>query len=118
MDVQQPLLTPKSKIGQAVNYTLSLWPRLTRYIEDGNYHIDNNKIENCIRPLALGRKNYLFAGSHEAAQRAAMMYSFFATCKMNEVNPYQWLKDVLDRIPDHKVNQLQELLPHNWVTQK
>ena len=115
LDEQQLLLTPKSKIGIAVNYTLNLWPRLIRYTEDGNYLIDNNRIENCIRPLALGRKNYLFAGSHDAAQRAAMMYSFFATCKMNEVNPYQWLKDTLHRIPDHKVNQLHQLLPQNWT---
>ena len=118
LDGQQPVLTPKSRIGQAVNYTLSLWPRLARYVEDGSYLIDNNRIENCIRPLALGRKNYLFAGSHQAAQRAAMMYSFFATCKMNGVNPYQWLRDVLNRIPEHRVNRLHELLPNNWAEPK
>ena len=113
LDQQQLLLTPKSPIGKAVNYTLSLWSRLIKYINEGNYLIDNNRIENLIRPLALGRKNYLFAGSHDAAQRAAMMYSFFATCKLNEVNPYQWLKNVLEVIPETKVNDLQKLLPNN-----
>ena len=114
MDVQQPKVLPKSPIGKAISYTLTLWPRLVRYTQDGNWNIDNNPIENLIRPLALGRKNYMFAGSHEAAQRAAMMYSFFATCKMNDVNPSKWLKDVLQRIPDAKINNLEDLLPSNW----
>jgi transposase len=83
-------------------------------VNDGVYEIDNNIIENAIRPLALGRKNYLFAGSHDAAQRAAMMYSFFATCKVNDIEPFEWLTDVLNRIPDHKANKLNELLPSNW----
>jgi transposase len=91
---------PKSAIGQAIAYTLHLWPRLIRYLDDGRYEIDNNLIENSIRPVALGRKNYLFAGSHEGAQRAAMMYSFLGTCKINEVEPYDWLRKVLSRIPD------------------
>jgi hypothetical protein len=80
--------------------------------------IDNNPIENTIRPLALGRKNYLFAGSHQAAQRAAMMYSFFATCKLNQVNPYKWLLHVLTKIPDHKINQIHLLLPNNFIEPK
>ena len=89
-------------------------PKLTAYLEDGRIEIDNNLIENAIRPLALGRKNYLFAGSHAGAERVAMMYSFFASCKVHEVNPWEWLKDVLERIGDHSVNQLEELLPHQW----
>jgi transposase len=105
---------PKSAIGQAIAYTYNLWPKLKTYIDDGKYEIDNNLIENAIRPLALGRKNYLFAGSHNAAQNAAMFYSFFATCKVNDVNPLAWLTDVLNRIPDHKANKLEELLPQNW----
>ena len=74
---------PASSIGKAINYTLNLWKRLVRYVDDGRCEIDNNLIENSIRPIAIGRKNYLFAGSHEAAQRAAMIYSFMATCKKN-----------------------------------
>lgn len=105
---------PKSPLGKAINYTRNLWSRLKVYLQDGRYEIDNNLIENAVRPLALGRKNYLFAGSHEAAQKAAMMYSFFATCKINGVNPLNWLTDVLERIQEHKANRLHELLPQNW----
>ena len=108
---------PKSAIGKAIGYTLNLWTKLKRYVDDGKYEIDNNLIENAIRPLALGRKNYLFAGSHKAAQRAAMMYSFFATCKINNTEPLAWLTDVLNRIPEHKANRLSELLPQNWKPQ-
>lgn len=104
---------PKSAIGIAIAYTLNLWPRLIRYLDDGRYEIDNNLIENSIRPVALGRKNYLFAGSHEGAQRAAMMYSFLGTCKINEVEPFDWLSKVLNRIPDHSIQHLEELLPGN-----
>lgn len=114
LDKQQLALSPKSPIGKAVNYTLSLWSRLIKYTQNGYVLIDNNRIENLIRPLALGRKNYLFAGSHNGAQRAAMMYSFFATCKLSEVNPYKWLKDVLTRISDTKTSQLETLLPQKW----
>lgn len=102
---------PRSAFGGAVAYTLNLWPRLIRYLEDGRFQIDNNLIENSIRPVALGRKNYLFAGSHEAAQNAAMMYSLFATCKINNIDPFIWLRDTLSIIPDWPANQLHKLLP-------
>ncbi len=104
---------PKSAIGIAMAYTLHLWPRLIRYMDDGRYEIDNNLIENSIRPVALGRKNYLFAGSHEGAQRAAIMYSFLGTCKINNIEPFEWLSTVLKRIPDHSIQRLEELLPQN-----
>jgi hypothetical protein len=102
---------PKSALGIAIAYTLNLWPRLRLYIEDGRFQIDNNLIENSIRPVALGRKNYLFAGSHDAAQNAAMIYSFFATCKINHIEPFTWLRDTLSVIPDWHANQLDKLLP-------
>ncbi|MGD1961873.1 MAG: IS66 family transposase [Fulvivirga sp.] len=111
---QQGKVLPKSSIGKAINYTINLWPRLIRYTQQADYCIDNNGIENTIRPLAIGRKNYLFAGSHEAAQRAAMFYSFFACCKLHQVNPYEWLKQTLERIPDYQINKIAELLPHNY----
>jgi len=110
-----PQILPQSSFGKAIHYTLRLWPRLTRYLDDGRYEIDNNLIENKIRPVALGKKNYLFAGSHNSAQHAAMIYSFLGTCAINEVNPYEWLTDVLTRISDCKLSQLHELLPSNWV---
>ena len=87
---------------------------MKRYTLDGKFEIDNNLVENTIRPLALGRKNYLFAGSHKAEQKVAMFYSFFATCKINEVELLQWLTHVLNVIPDYKVNKLTELLPSNY----
>jgi len=108
-NLQQVL--PKSAIGEAIAYTLNLWPRLVRYTDQGRFQIDNNLIENSIRPVALGRKNYLFAGSHNAAQQAAIIYSLLATCKINQVEPFSWLKNTLDVIPDHPANQLDRLLP-------
>lgn len=104
---------PKSAISIAIAYTLKLWPRLKRYTEDGKWEIDNNMVENSIRPVALGRKNYLFAGSHEAAQNAAMIYSFLGTCKMNGIEPFEWLKQTLIKIPDCKISELEKLLPVN-----
>lgn len=107
---------PKSKIGQAISYTLNLWHRLSKFVENGSYEIDNNSIENKIRPLALGRKNYMFAGSHDAAQRIAVMYSFLGTCAANNINPSKWMKIVLETIANHKADKLSELLPtkHNF----
>ena len=102
---------PSSSIGKAITYTLKLWKRLTRYTKDGSWEIDNNWIENCVRPVTLGRKNYMFAGSHDGAKRAAMMYSFMGTCKLQNVDPYAWLKDVLTKIPDQSIQNLEELLP-------
>ncbi len=84
-----PQVLPKSAIAQAIGYALKLWPRLIRYTQNGAWQIDNNLVENSIRPVALGRKNYLFAGSHQAAGHAAMMYSFLGTCKLNGINPYE-----------------------------
>ncbi|MGB3548688.1 MAG: IS66 family transposase, partial [Saprospiraceae bacterium] len=104
----------KGAIGKALLYAKNHLPRLRVYLTDGQVEIDNNLIENTIRPLALGRKNYLFAGSHPAARRAAMMYAFFGSCKANDVNPWEWLRDVLGRIGSHSVNRLDELLPAQW----
>ncbi len=105
---------PKSPIGKAISYTLTNWNRLEKYVDNGIYEIDNNLVENKIRPVTLGRKNYLFAGSHEAAQRSAIFYSLFASCKLNDVNPYQWLTDVLNRIQETKMSEIENLLPQNW----
>jgi transposase len=115
---QYPKVNPTSPFGEALSYSLKRWKGLSYYTENGDLEIDNNLIENAIRPVAVGRKNYLFAGSHEAAQRAAMMYSLFACCKKNQVNPNEWLIDVLDRISDHSINKIEELLPNNWVKSK
>lgn len=108
------LVAPKSPIGVALAYTLSLWPRLRAYASDGRYLIDNNRIENTIRPLAIGRKNYLFAGSDRGARHAALMYSLLGTCKLQGVEPFAYMRDVIARISDHKANRLHELLPQHW----
>jgi len=83
-----------SGIGQAIGYCLPRWEKLSVYTTNANLNIDNNPVENAIRPIAIGRKNYFFAGSHEAAGRAAMIYSLFATCKIHNINPYTSLKYV------------------------
>ena len=105
-------------IGKAYYYANNELPKLVACFEDGRLELDNNLIENSIRPLALGRKNYLFAGSQKGAERAAMMYSFFASCKKLDVNPWEWLKDILTRIADHPINRLEELLPHKWKAEE
>jgi len=107
---------PKSAIGKALAYSIERWAKLMIYATDGKLNIDNNPVENCIRPVAVGRKNYLFAGSHEAAQRSAMLYSLLGTCKLHGINPFQWLKNILEIIPTHPINKIEGLLPQNWVT--
>ena len=104
---------PMSPMGKALSYSINRWDSLLNYLSDGALEIDNNWIENAIRPCTLGRKNYLFAGSHEGARRAAMFYSFFGTCKKNNVNPYLWLKKVLEVIPAYPANKIGDLLPQN-----
>jgi transposase len=106
---------PKSLIGKAVLYTYNIYPRLARYVLDGRYSIDNNGAENGVRPLALGRKNYMFCGNNESAERTAIIYSLLGCCKLAEVNPMAWLANVLNRLPDHSVLRLRELLPTNWT---
>src|SRR5699024_9011867 len=105
---------PKSQISKAFAYAQNRWDQLSVYLKDGNLQIDNNQIENAIRPVALGRKNYLFAGSHEAAQRPAMIYTFFAICKKHEVNPYQWLKHTLENISSINHKDIKDLYPQNY----
>jgi transposase len=105
--------TPKSAIGKALAYSLERWQRLSIYATNGMLNTDNNPVENSIRPVALGRKNYLFAGSHEAAQRSAMLYSLLSTCKMHGIEPFNWLRNTLEKIAEHPINRIKELLPQN-----
>ncbi len=116
-----PKVMAKGRMGKALSYTYSLFHRLSRYHLDGRYQMDNNLVENAIRPLALGRKNYLFCGNHDAAQNAAIMYSLLGCCKTNDVNPREWLTDVLTHIPRYNNDyslDLADLLPHNWKNSK
>jgi transposase len=118
MIVEYPKVLPKSPTGIAMAYFLKRWDKLIVYTTDANLKIDNNPVENAVRPVAIGRKNYLFAGSHDAAQRAAMIYSLFATCRYHNINPYDWLKDVLERMHLYTTSNMAELLPQNWKKNK
>lgn len=115
MLAEYPKVLPKSPIGKALAYALGLWDNMHYYTLHGHLQIDNNAIENAIRPIALGRKNYLFAGTHDAAQNAAMIYSLFATCKKHNVNEQEWLTDVLRKMNDPEYDgKFSDLLPHRW----
>ena len=105
------MVTPKSPIGKAFVYCANRWTSLQNYLSNGMLEIDSNLIENSIRPLALGRKNYLFAGSHDAAKNIAMFYSFFATCAKHDIDPQKWLAYVIENINDTKTSKVKYLLP-------
>ncbi|MDV4314194.1 IS66 family transposase [Acinetobacter indicus] len=112
---QHQLTVPSSSpTAKAINYTLKRWPALSRYLDDGNLPICNNWVENQMRPWALGRKNWLFAGSLRSGQRAANIMTLIQSAKLNGLDPYAYLSDVLKRLPTHKVTQIEELLPHRW----
>lgn len=103
-----------SGTAKALDYSLKRWEALTRYLDDGAVPIDNNWVENQIRPWALGRSNWLFAGSLRSGQRAAAVMTLIQSAKLNRHDPYAYLKDVLTRLPTQKNNAIDELLPHNW----
>jgi hypothetical protein len=109
-----PTLLPKSPLGQAFGYTLSNWAALTAFIDEGLLLADNNTAERAMRPVALSRKNWLWAGSERGGHAAAVAFSLIETAKLNHVEPYAWLHDVLRRINDHPVTRLEELLPMHW----
>ena len=112
---QHYLTVPSSSpTAKAINYSLKRWLALSRYLDDGNLPIDNNWAENSMRPWALGRKNWLFAGSLRSGQRAANIMTLIQSAKLNGLDPYAYLSDVLKRLPTHKVTQIEELLPHRW----
>ena len=103
---------PKSPIGTAIAYTLKRKENLEQFLLDGRLEIDNNLVENAIRPIAIGRKNYLFAGNHEAAQRIAVIYTFINACKNHDIDPAVWLQDVLGKLHQQPINRIEELLPY------
>jgi hypothetical protein len=109
-------LSRKSDTALAVRYALGRWEALLRYVDDGGIEIDNNAAERALRTVALGRKNYLFAGSDAGGERAAAIYSLIGTAKLNDIDPEAYLREVLTRIADHRVNRIDELLPWNLAT--
>jgi transposase len=112
-----PQLSRKSELALAIGYALSRWTALTRYRDDGRLEIDNNTAERALRTVALGRKNWLFAGSDDGGDRAAAIYSLIGTAKLNGMNPEAYLRHVLERIADHAINKVNELLPWNVLAQ-
>lgn len=107
------LVSAKSELAGAIKYALVRWVALTRYRDDGRIEIDNNTAERAIRPLVLGRRNYLFAGSDAGGARAANIYTLIATARLNDIDPYLYLRHVLERIAEHPINRIDELLPWN-----
>lgn len=106
---------PQGKLGQAVQYALSRWEALTRYIEDGKLEIDNNLIENAIRPSALGKKNWLFFGDPSAGERSAVIYSLLGSCRRHKLNPFDYLRDLCTRLPAAKITQIAQFTPAAWA---
>ena len=106
-------LSRKSDVALAINYAVGRWAALVRYCEDGNIEIDNNAAERALRGVALGRKNYLFAGSDAGGERAAAIYSLIGSAKLNGIDPEAYMTTVLRRIADHPMNRIKELLPWN-----
>jgi transposase len=107
-------ISRKSKLAEATQYATSRWEALCHFTQDGRLEMTNNAAERAIRPLALGRRNWTFAGSDAGGDRAAAFYTLTMTAKLNNVDPEAWLADVIDRIADHPASQLDDLLPWNW----
>jgi len=109
---------PTSAMGEAISYTLGLWAQLLRFREDGRLEIDNNRVENAVRPTALGKKNWMFIGHPDAGQRSAIIYTLLESCKRHGINPRDYLHDVLTRIPAMTNQQTRSLLPVNWLADR
>jgi transposase len=110
-------LLPKSEAGQAVAYLLKNWLALTRFLENGDLPIDNNRTERSLRGIAVGRNNWTFLGSDRGGKTMAILRSFVSSCELNKLDPFHWFRDVLARIPSHSIQKLEQLLPHPWAPQ-
>jgi hypothetical protein len=114
-EVQLTKLPGKGDLAKAFRYGLNRWPSFTLFLEDGRVAIDNNAAERGMRPIGVGRRNWLFAGSDTGGETLARAMTVIETAKMNGLDPQAYLTDVFDRIHDHKINRISELLPWNWV---
>ena len=115
LNIWKEKVLPKSLLGNAIGYALNQWDELIIYTTDGQLVIDNSAVERQIRPLAVGRKNWLFTGSLDGARRGAILFSIFATCKLNKVNPFEYLRDTMIQINRTKASNIDSLLPMNWT---
>jgi len=118
LDATLPRISGKSELAGAIRYAASRWPQLTRYCDDGRLEIDNNAAERAIRGIALGRKNWLFAGSDEGGERAAAILTLIETAKLNGVDPEAWLRDVLGKLATFPARRIFELMPWEWARLK
>ena len=118
LDTNVEVTLKDSPIGEAIRHALKIWDRLLVYTTDGKLLPDTNRVENAIRPTKIGLKNYMFQGNEQGARRAAVLYSLLETCKKNDIDPYEWLKDVYTRIPTHPISKIRELLPAAWKQQR
>jgi transposase len=116
--VQHARVSRKSEIGKALAYTLNHWEALTRFLQDGRICLSNNAAERALRGIAVGRRNWTFAGSDRGGERAAAIYTLIETAKLNGVDPQAWLADVLARIADHPAKRITDLLPWNWRAER
>ena len=115
MEVVRRRTLPQGLLGQAIDYALHRWEALTRFVEDGVLEIDNNLIENAIRPSALGKKNWLFIGHPEAGERSAVIYTLLGSCRRQGINPFDYLKDLFTRLPAAKITQIKMFTPAAWA---
>jgi uncharacterized membrane protein len=114
LDAQALATLPKSPMGEALTYVFNQWSALNRYVEDGDLSIDNNAAERALRCVAVGRKNWLFAGSVAGGKRAAILYSLIASCKRHKIDPYLYLRDVIGRVKTHPQSKIADLLPATY----
>jgi hypothetical protein len=114
IDEESRTVVPKSALGEATTYARNQWDALVRYVEDGRLDIDNNEVERSLRCVAVGRKNWLFAGSPAGGERAAVIYSLVSTCELLGIEPFAYLRDVLERLPTHPRERIAELTPRLW----
>ena len=115
LEAQRPHHLPQSLTGKAISYALDRWDGLTMYVGNGEMEIDNNLVENAIRPSAIGKKNWLFFGSESGGWQNAVMYTVVQNCRMHGINPEEYLKDVLGRLPHIKADEARELTPAKWL---
>jgi hypothetical protein len=115
LDLKLSSHLPRNNMGKAIGYALNYWKQLEHYIQNGLIEIDNNLVENKVRPIALGRKNWLRIGHADAGKRSAIIYSILETCKMYGINTQEYLRDVLTRLPSMKITEVSELTPKNWL---
>jgi len=115
LHAQLPKISGKSPLAKAIRYALSRMPKTRPYLSNGFLELDNNTVERAVKPVSIGRKNWMFAGSERGGKAMAIAFTLIETAKLNRVDPQAWLTDVLSRIADHKINRIDELLPWNYL---